>query len=46
MHKAWNEGSRCWLDWSSNRCGVPHGEETKVTYHLGVLAIVQALGEP
>jgi MoxR-like ATPase len=36
----------CWLDWSSNRCGVPHGEEAKVTYHLGVLAIVQSLADP
>ena len=31
---------------SNSRCGVPHGDETKVTYHLGVLAIVQALGHP
>ena len=38
--------SECWLDWSSNRCGIPHGDETKVTYHLGVLAIVQALAGP
>ena len=38
--------AECWLDWESNRCGVPHGEETKVTYHLGVLAIVQSLAGP
>jgi hypothetical protein len=38
--------SRCWLDWSNNRCGIPHGELTKVTYHLGVLVIVQALTHP
>jgi hypothetical protein len=44
--------AECWLDWSNSRCGVPHGGETvgtfgsAVTYHLGVLAIVQALGEP
>ena len=38
--------SECWLDWSSNRCGIPHGDETKVTYHLAVLAIVQALAGP
>ena len=36
----------CWLDWSSQRCGVPHGELNKVTYHLGVLAIVQSLADP
>jgi hypothetical protein len=35
--------SHCWLDWTRKRCGVPHGEEAKITYHLGVLAIVQAL---
>ena len=38
--------AECWLDWSSSCCGVPHGEETKVTYHLGVLAIVQSLADP
>jgi hypothetical protein len=36
----------CWLDWSSQRCGVPYGELNKVTYHLGMLAIVQSLAEP
>jgi MoxR-like ATPase len=38
--------AKCWLDWSSKRCGVPHGDETKVTYHLGVLAIIQSLVDP
>jgi len=36
----------CWLDWAANRCGVPHGDENKVTYHIGVLAIIQALADP
>jgi hypothetical protein len=38
--------AECWLDWSTSRCGVPHGDETKVTYHLGVLAIIQSLADP
>jgi hypothetical protein len=38
--------SHCWLDWSNNRCGIPHGESAKVTYHLGVLVIIQALTDP
>jgi hypothetical protein len=51
-HSRPETAAECWLDWSSSRCGVPHGGETvgtfgsAVTYHLGVLAIVQALGEP
>jgi len=45
-HSTPGSAAECWLDWSSSRCGVPHGEATKVTYHLGVLAILQALGEP
>ena len=45
-HSTPDTAAECWLDWSSSRCGVPHGEETKVTYHLGVLAIVQALADP
>jgi MoxR-like ATPase len=45
-HSTPETAAECWLDWSSSRCGVPHGEETKVTYHLGVLAIVQTLGYP
>jgi MoxR-like ATPase len=45
-HSKPDTATGCWLDWSSNRCGVPHGDETKVTYHLGVLAIVQALASP
>ncbi len=45
-HSTPNTSAECWLDWSSSRCGVPHGEVTKVTYHLGVLAIVQALSNP
>lgn len=45
-HSKPETAAECWLDWLSSRCGVPHGDETKVTYHLGVLAIVQALGEP
>jgi hypothetical protein len=38
--------SHCWLDWPSQHCGVPHGEDARVTYHLGVLAIAQALAAP
>jgi hypothetical protein len=45
-HSKPETAAECWLNWPSSRCGVPHGDETKVTYHLGVLAIVQALGEP
>lgn len=30
--------AECWPDWLRSRCGVPHGEETKVTYHLGPLS--------
>ena len=45
-HAKPDAAAECWLDWSSNRCGVPHGEDTKVTYHLGVLAIVQSLADP
>jgi MoxR-like ATPase len=45
-HSTPDTAAECWLDWSSSRCGVPHGEATKVTYHLGVLAIVQALANP
>jgi MoxR-like ATPase len=42
-HSAPSTAAGCWLDWSTQRCGVPHGELNKVTYHLGVLAIVQSL---
>jgi len=35
-----------WLDWSTGRCGVPHGDPEKVTYHLGLLAIAEALASP
>ena len=51
-HSTPDTAAECWLDWSSSRCGVPYSDETvgtfgsAVTYHLGVLAIVQALGEP
>jgi hypothetical protein len=45
-HSTPDTATECWLDWSSSRCGVPHGDETKVTYHLGVLAIIQALADP
>jgi hypothetical protein len=45
-HSTPDTAAECWLDWSSSRCGVPHGEATKVTYHLGVLSIVQALANP
>lgn len=45
-HSTPDTAAECWLDWSSSRCGVPHGDETKVTYHLGVLAIIQALADP
>jgi len=45
-HSTPDTAAECWLDWSSSRCGVPHGDETKVTYHLGVLAVVQALADP
>ncbi len=45
-HSKPDTAAECCLDWSNNRCGVPHGDETKVTYHLGVLAIVQALANP
>jgi hypothetical protein len=45
-HSKPSTAAGCWLDWSSQRCGVPHGELNKVTYHLGVLAIVQSLAEP
>jgi hypothetical protein len=38
--------SRCWLDWLNSHCGIPHGETTRITYHLGVLVIVQALADP
>jgi len=33
-----------WL--SAFRAGLPHGEPDKVTYHLGVLAIIEALVDP
>jgi hypothetical protein len=33
-HSTPETAAECWLDWSSSRCGVPHGEATKVTYHL------------
>jgi MoxR-like ATPase len=41
----------CWWEFghlvgTSPRLGIPHGEPDKVTYHLGVLAIVDALVEP
>jgi MoxR-like ATPase len=45
-HSTPDTAAECWLDWSSSRCGVPHGEATKVTYHLGVLSIVHALADP
>jgi len=46
-HSAPDSSANCWLDWANNRCGVPHGDERNiVTYHLGVLAIIQALAEP
>ncbi len=51
-HSKPDTAAECWLVWPSSRCGVPHGDETvgtfgsAVTYHQGVLAIVQALGEP
>lgn len=38
--------SSCWLDWSANRCGCPHGDDSKVTYHLGVLGVIEALARP
>jgi hypothetical protein len=45
-HRAPSSAAGCWLDWSSQRCGIPHGELNKVTYHLGVLAMLQSLAEP
>lgn len=40
-----NPGSNatCW--WDGNTVYIPHGEENKVTYHIGVLAIIQVLAE-
>ncbi len=32
-HSTPDTAAECWLDWSSGHCGVPYGEETKVTYH-------------
>jgi MoxR-like ATPase len=41
-----DNAAECWLDWSSNRCGLPYGEGTRVTYHLGMLTIIEALAGP
>jgi MoxR-like ATPase len=38
--------SLCWLDWNISRGGIPHGDPRKITYHLGVLAMLDALSDP
>lgn len=45
-HSKPDTAAGCWLDWTNSRYGVPDGDETKGAYHLGVLSIVQTLGEP
>jgi MoxR-like ATPase len=36
--------SACWVD--GNNYYIPHGEARKVTYHIGILAMLQALAAP
>jgi len=37
---------QCAVEWGRGKCFIPHGAPDKVTYHVGVLAIVDALGFP
>lgn len=50
-HSRLGAAALCWWEFASpdgapGRLGIPHGEPNKVTYHLGVLGIVEALSAP
>lgn len=51
-HSRAGYSASCWLEYTLadgsalSRAGLPHGEPDKITYHLGVLAIVETLVDP